>query len=43
MDVGFVLDDRWEIKKILGEGAFGAVYECGDVTRPGKSYALKVS
>lgn len=42
MAVGSVLDDRWKCERILGEGAFGAVYEVSDLKRPGKVFALKV-
>lgn len=40
--IGYVLDGRWKIAKLLGEGAFGAVYEVNDTERPGKHFALKV-
>uniref|UniRef100_A0A915L2K8 Protein kinase domain-containing protein n=1 Tax=Romanomermis culicivorax TaxID=13658 RepID=A0A915L2K8_ROMCU len=40
--VGTKLEDRWQVTKILGEGAFGAVYEVVDADRPGKVFALKV-
>jgi len=40
--VGSALENRWRVTKILGEGAFGAVYEVEDLENPGKMYALKV-
>jgi len=43
LPVNYVLDSRWKITKVLGEGAFGAVYEVSDMERPGKLFALKVS
>lgn len=40
--VGTALENRWMVTKILGEGAFGAVYEVKDLERPDKVFALKV-
>lgn len=42
MQPGYVLENKWRIMKILGEGAFGAVYEVQDASRPDKLFALKV-
>uniref|UniRef100_A0A915KAS7 Protein kinase domain-containing protein n=1 Tax=Romanomermis culicivorax TaxID=13658 RepID=A0A915KAS7_ROMCU len=41
VQIGELIDRRWKVTKILGEGAFGAVYEVEDATN-GKSYALKL-
>jgi len=42
LPINYVLDGRWKVTKVLGEGAFGAVYEVSDIERPGKHFALKV-
>jgi len=42
LDINHVLDSRWKIVKVLGEGAFGAVYEVLDVKRNNAAFALKV-
>lgn len=41
-EVGSIIDEQWEVIRVLGEGAFGAVYEVSSDKYPGKSYALKV-
>uniref|UniRef100_A0A915I4R3 Protein kinase domain-containing protein n=1 Tax=Romanomermis culicivorax TaxID=13658 RepID=A0A915I4R3_ROMCU len=43
LPIGEVIDKRWQLNKLLGAGAFGAVYEVidlADVNRP--TYALKL-
>lgn len=44
MPVGYVLDHRWKIEKILGENNFGAgFYEVVDILRPTRLFTLKVN
>jgi len=42
-EIGSRVDDRWDVIRVFGEGAFGAVYEVSDVLHQGNNYALKVS
>uniref|UniRef100_A0A915HDS6 non-specific serine/threonine protein kinase n=1 Tax=Romanomermis culicivorax TaxID=13658 RepID=A0A915HDS6_ROMCU len=41
INIGSVIDEKWKIMRILGEGAFGAVYEVEDEGDPRAMYALK--
>uniref|UniRef100_A0A915IH10 non-specific serine/threonine protein kinase n=1 Tax=Romanomermis culicivorax TaxID=13658 RepID=A0A915IH10_ROMCU len=42
LEVDSIFDGRWKVVKILGEGAFGAVYEVVDNQNPVKIFALKI-
>uniref|UniRef100_A0A915I5D8 Protein kinase domain-containing protein n=1 Tax=Romanomermis culicivorax TaxID=13658 RepID=A0A915I5D8_ROMCU len=37
-----IFEKRWLIQRVLGEGAYGSVYEVEDMTRKGRMFALKV-
>lgn len=39
---GDIVDGRWKIHRILGEGAFGTVYKVDDLKNPKHFYAMKV-
>lgn len=40
--VGDMIDGRWSVDAILGEGTFGKVYRVKDLQEEGKEYALKL-
>lgn len=42
LPIDSILDNRWKVDKVLGEGAFGAVYEVADIRRANSAFALKV-
>lgn len=44
INIGELIDGRWEVIRMLGEGGFGAVYEVRDTRGPASSdtFAMKV-
>ena len=38
-----VINDRFVINKIIGEGSFGFVYSCTDILNPSEELVVKLS